>query len=337
MSKEVRMKDIADRLGISIVAVSKALSGKEGVSEELRSKVRRTADEIGYNYHAVKVTAGRKNERTGNIGVLASERFIDEDSFYLKYYKHISAFLQQRDYYAFFHTLTVSDEENLILPKLLTADRVDGVIFLGPFSKEYTALLTDSGIPVVFLDFYDDRSDIDCIICDGFYASFDMTNYLIRNGHRKIAFVGTVGATSSIEDRFLGYAKSLIEHGIHISRNYILDDRTEEGMLMDIELPVDMPTAFVCNCDQTANRLIKQLKALGYRIPDDISVTGFDNSVYSSVSEPKITTIEVNTEMMSARAVDVLLAKIEKPDKSVGRIPVSGDIVYKNSVRSLNK
>lgn len=337
MGKEVRMKDIADRLGISVVAVSKALNGKSGVSEELRAKIRRTADEIGYRHSRVKSLAARSGVKTGNIGVLASERFIDADSFYLKYYRHISALMQQGDYYAFFHTLTAEDEEKLVIPKLLSQERVDGLIILGQLSREYTEQITESGIPVVFLDFYDDRNDIDCVICDGFYASFDMTNYLIRNGHRKIAFVGTVNATSSIEDRFLGYVKSLIDHGIHVSRNYILDDRGPDGMDKVISLPVDMPTAFVCNCDQTASRLIKQLQAAGYRVPDDISVTGFDNSVYSSVSEPKITTIEVNTEAMAKCAVETLMKRINEPSAVTGRISVQGDIVYKSSVRSLNK
>ncbi|MGN0666284.1 MAG: LacI family DNA-binding transcriptional regulator [Huintestinicola sp.] len=332
MSKSIKMQDIAERLGISIVAVSKALNGKKGVSEELRAKVKRTAAELGYSTPS---KSSVRHTRTDSIGVLASARFIDADSFYLKYYKHISSMLQQREKYAFFHTLSVHDEENLIFPKLLDADRVDGIIILGQISKAFTELIEKRGIPLVFLDFYDDRKDIDCVICDSFYASYDITNYLINIGHRKLAFVGNVTATSSIQDRYLGYVKSLMEHGIHISSNYILDDRDDNGLLKPIRLPIDMPTAFVCNCDGTACMLINQLKNEGYRIPEDISVTGFDNSVYSDVSEPKITTIEVDTEKMSEIAVDSILRKAENPNYKVGRIPVSGNIVYKNSVRSL--
>lgn len=335
MSKEVTMKDIADRLDISIVAVSKALNGKEGVSEELRKKVRRTADEMGYDHDSLKKSMKRKSEFTGNVGIIVSEKYIDADSFYLKYYKHLSAFLQEVGYSGFFHTLTISDEENLIFPKIISPDKIDGMIFLGPISKKYTSQAEKTNIPMVFLDFYDDRNGIDCIISDGFYASFDMTNYLFKIGHKKIAFVGNVDATSSIEDRFLGYAKSLIEHNTVISKNYVLRDRDENGLLIDVMLPVDMPTAFVCNCDQTANRLIKQLQSLGYKVPEDISVTGFDNSLYSSVSEPKITTIGVNTEAMSKQAVDALIKKIKNPKYSVGRVPVTCDIIYKNSVKSM--
>ena len=160
MQKEVKMQDIADRLGISVVAVSKALSGKSGVSEAMRAKVCRTAEELNYVYNPRRKSV--QGELTGNICVLASTRFIDADSFYLKYYKHISSLLQSRGRYAFFHTISSSDEENLIYPELLTPGRTDGAIILGQMSKAYIELITSKNFPVVFLDFYDDRKDIAC-------------------------------------------------------------------------------------------------------------------------------------------------------------------------------
>ncbi len=333
MIKKVKMQDIADRLNISVVAVSKALSGKSGVSDELREKIHRTADELGYTYTARRRRTS--SETTGNICVLASSRFIDSDSFYLKYYKHISSLLQSKGRYAFFHTISAADEERLEYPQLLSSSKTDGAIVLGQLSRSYTELIASGDLPVVFLDFYDDRKDIDCIISDSFYASYDLTNYLINIGHRKLAFVGSVKATSSIQDRYLGYVKSLMEHNIHVSSNYLLEDRGKDGLMVPIKLPVDMPTAFVCNCDGTAYELIKQLTAAGYRVPQDISVTGFDNSMYSNMSEPKITTVEVNTEQMASIAVDTILKKIENPNYEIGRIPVGGRILYKNSVRAI--
>jgi len=208
---------------------------------------------------------------------------------------------------------------------------------LGQVSKKYTTAILNTKIPVVFLDFYNEQINTDCVICDSFYASYEMTNYLIQNGHRDIAFVGNIRATSSIQDRYLGYAKSLIEHNIPLRDNYVLSDRDlATGIQTPVELPAVMPTAFVCNCDETACMLIAQLKHLGYRVPDDISVTGFDNSVYSTISDPNITTIEVNTAYMSKLAVEGLLQKIEKSSFSMGMIHVNGQIVYKDSVRSLN-
>lgn len=334
MPKEVKMSDIADKLGVSTVAVSKALSGKPGVSEDLRIKIRRTADEMGYQY---ETAAKRKKSYSNNIGVIVAERYVQEDSFYFKFFRHISKHLQVNDHYAFFQTLSLQAEEKVILPKVLFQQHVDGIIILGQLSGKYIKEILETKIPVIFLDFYNQQVSSDCIICDSFYASYEMTNYLIHNGHKKIAFVGNIHATSSIQDRYLGYVKSLIEHEIMLSDTYVLSDRDiETGKLTPIELPVVMPTAFVCNCDETACKLIYQLKESGYRVPEDISVTGFDNSVYSNISNPKITTIEVNTAYMSKLAVDAIIQKIKKPSYSIGRVHVNGKIIFKDSVRSLN-
>lgn len=116
----------------------------------------------------------------------------------------------------------------------------------------------------------------------------------------------------------------------------INDRELETGKWIPIEMPMVMPTAFVCNCDETAYLLINQLKDMGYKIPEDISVTGFDNSVYSDLSDPSITTIEVNASYMARLAVEGLLQKIKKSSFSMGMIHVNGKIIFKNSVRSLN-
>lgn len=333
MKKTVRMQDIADRLGISVAAVSKVLADKPGISDELRVKVRQTALEIGYRTSTAKKKAHRTATRS--VAIIAAERFLSDDSFYLKYYKHISDILQSNDYCGFFYSISDEDERNLTLPKALITGSVDGVIILGKVSNKYSEMIAKSGLPMIFLDYYDERTEIDCIICDSFYAMYDMTNYLIRNGHERIAFVGTVRATSSIQDRYLGYMKSLIEHDIYIRKDYLIDDRDERGRITLGKLPEDMPTAFVCNCDETACMLIRKLRDMGVRVPEEVSVTGFDNSVYSSLSDPKITTVEVNTELMSRLAVDALLKKITKPGTVIGRIRVNGSIVYKNSVRAI--
>ena len=250
MSKEIKMKDIADKLGISIVAVSKALSGKSGVSERLRTRVRRTAEEMGYHYDPA---AKRKIERSSNIAVLVAERYMNEDSFYFKIFRHITKILQVSGQYAFFHTISKSEEEKVSLPDVIFRQRVDGIIVLGQVSDEYISAVMKTKIPTVFLDFYNEQVYTDCIIFDSFYASYEMTNYLIKNGHRNIAFVGNIHATSSIQDRYLGYAKSLIEHNIPVSNSYVLSDRDlETGKWLPIEMPVVMPTAFVCNCDEIA-------------------------------------------------------------------------------------
>lgn len=334
MAKSVTMRDIAAKLGISVVSVSKAFTGQNGVSDKLRQKILRTAETMGYKYGN---DTKKKMTLSGNIGIIVAERYMSENSFYFKFMRGISTALQQKKHYAFFHTLTSGNEEKALLPDIFFHQRVDGIIILGQISDKYINAVLNTKIPVVFLDFYNQLTSESCVVGDSFYAAYELTNYLIDNGHHDIAFVGNIHATSSIQDRYLGYAKSLIEHNIRLSDYYLISDRdTETGQFTPLDLPIVMPTAFVCNCDEVASRLIAMLAERGYRVPDDISVTGFDNSVYSSITIPNITTFEINTEKMSTIAVDALLSKIKTPSEHIGMIQVKGRIVFKDSVASLN-
>lgn len=334
MGKKVTMRDIAEKLGISVVSVSKAFSGQSGVSSDLRQKIIKTADIMGYRYGE---EAPKKKSHSGNIGVIVAERYMSDNSFYFKFIRGISTKLQQKKNYAFFHTLTPYSEEKVIIPDIFIRQKIDGIIILGQISDKYIKAVRNTKTPVIFLDFYNQLTSECCVVCNNFYASYEITNYLINNGHRSIAFVGNIHSTSSIQDRYLGYAKSLIENNIRLSDYFLISDRdTETGELIQPQLPAVMPTAFVCNCDEVAAKLITQLNRSGYRVPEDISVTGFDNSVYSSISTPNITTFEVNTEQMASIAVDELLSKIKTPNKETGMIQVKGKIVYKDSVASLN-
>lgn len=328
------MKDIAERLEVSTVTVSKALNDKEGVSDELKQKIKDLANEMGYRINSL--AKSMKEGYSYNIGIVIPERFTGgEQSFYLNFYQNISKVLEEYDYYGILQLLSKQDEKDLILPRIYHENRVDGLIVLGQVSRSYVKVLQSMVIPVVFLDFYDEQLDMDSVITDNFYGSYSITNYLMSNGHREIGFVGDIYATSSIQDRFLGYYKSLLEHKVAFKEAFLIKDRDEQGTYIDLELPEEMPTAFVCNCDQIAYELIKKLKKMKYKVPGDISVVGFDNDIYATISSPQITTVEVDTEEMAAIAVEYILEKIKNNDKEYGRVSVKGRIVYRESVNKI--
>lgn len=161
----------------------------------------------------------------------------------------------------------------------------------------------------MFLDFYDEHADIDSVVTDNFYGAYELTNYLIAQGHRDIAYAGNIYSTSSIQDRFLGYYKSLLEHRLPLRNEWVLSDRDDEGAFVEMELPQPLPTAFVCNCDQVAHNLVHKLIALGYRVPEDCSVVGFDNDVYATLIVPQLTTVGVDIEQMARTAIDSMMKK----------------------------
>jgi len=331
------MKDIADELEVSSVTVSKALNDKEGVGDELRNKIKKLADKMGYRYNAT--AKSMRSGLTNNIGVVIPERFTGDlsQSVYLKVYQQISATLEKYDYYGILNVLTSREEEELTLPRIYNERKVDGFIMLGQTSSEYVEAINQIDIPILFLDFYDEHGDIDSVVTDNFYGAYELTSYLMKNGHRKIAYVGNLQSTSSIQDRFLGYYKSLLEHNLKLEKDYIINDRDENGKYIDIELPEQLPTAFVCNCDQVAHNLVSTLKRSGYDVPEDCSVVGFDNDIYATITEPQLTTQEIKFEEMAENAVRFIVEKVHNPNKSYGRVLVKGRIIYRDSVKKINE
>ena len=334
MKSNITMRDIANQLGVSTVTVSKALGDKEGVSDELKLKIKQLATQMGYRYNTT--AKAMKEGLSHNIGVIIPERFTGlAQSFYLIVYKQISLLLEQAGYFGILSILSDQDEEQLQIPKIYAEKKVDGLIILGQISKGYIQLVQKMELPKVFLDFYDEHSDIDAIVTDNFYGAYEITNYLIAQGHTKIAYVGNINSTSSIQDRYLGYYKSLLEHNLKLEEKLVISDRDERGKYIELELPKsaqDMPTAFVCNCDQIAYLLLEKLKSEGYSVPDDCSVVGFDNDIYATIATPHLTTMEVNFEQMSSIAVKHIIDKISSPTLKLGRVLVQGNIIHRDSV-----
>lgn len=331
MGKKVTMRDIANELQVSTVTVSKALSDREGVSEEVRNRIKQKAEEMGYRYHSL--AKSMKEGMSYNVGVVVAERFFSDNAFYSNLYQRLVIELGKVNYSCILEILSYEDEKSDTLPKMVSGNKIDGLIVLGQLKKHYINVLRQEDIPYIFLDFYDEHFAIDTVVSDSVYGSYILTNYLLENGHRKIGFVGDVTATSSILDRYLGYYKALLQQGISLNEAWIIKDRDENGKFIQLELPKEMPEAFVCNCDEIAYHLIEQLKAAGYRVPEDVSVVGFDDYIYASLCAPRLTTFRISQEMMAETAVDALARKMRDSSYHAGRKVISGNIVIRDSVQ----
>ena len=333
MAKSVTLADIAARIGVSNVAVSKALAGKSGVSDELRIKIKKVADEMGY----VSNSASKKESlSTGNIGVVIPENYYSYSaSFYGQLYEKVVKSLFNNQYYGILEILSEEDENNRVFPNVIRDGKVDGVIFMGQTDREYIEkMVNQTEIPVFFLDTFSPMVNVDTVISDGYYGMYTMTRYLIEQGHRKIGFVGNADSTNSIMDRFWGYRKALREAGIEFQPEWEISDREKNGKSYDrLEIPRNDLEAYVCNCDLTAHRLIQTLEEEGYKVPEQVSVVGFDNFLpVGLTTEDRITSYEVNMTRMADTCVKSLIKKIKHKKYVSGIQIVTGKIVVKNSV-----
>ncbi len=331
MAKDVKMADIGAKLGVSTVTVSKALSGQKGVSEAMREKIVALAKEMGYRAPGQSKSA---EEKSYQIGVLvASTYFVKYQTFYWEFYQAVLKAAASQNCFTLLEVLEPETEKRLGDLKILKEGKVDGLIILGSVSTAYLKKLEEkSNVPMVFLDFYDKDVTEDCVVSNSFYGTYHMTNYLFKLGHKDIAFVGTVLATDSITDRYLGYTKALLEHDVALRPDWVIPDREDfRTAFEEIKLPKELPTAFVCNCDITASRVIDCLKEAGLSVPKDVSVVGYDDYLYPGLCDVALTTYAVDLHRMAARGIEIVKKKIKGETYEAGYHVVEGHMVIRDS------
>lgn len=326
--KKATMRDIGKACGVSAVTVSKALAGKSGMSEKVRDRILKTAEEMDYQYPGNEKIRPRRNL---DIGILIPEKYFSPESFYSVMYKRLVRKLAEEGHFGLLELLTPESDRELTLPHLISSRHVDGMILLGQPGRDYYRMLAAQGTPVVFLDFYDEQGCADCVVGDNTYGCYRLTNHLIRNGHTEIGFVGNVHATSSIMDRYLGYYRAMLGHRLPVRDEWVLSDREDEGSIREFELPGKLPTAFVCNCDLVAYQLIRMLAERGIRVPEDVSVVGFDDYCIGRKEEIGLSTFRVDTESMIELAVKTVTDRCSGQQKPFGRTVVGGQPVYRES------
>ena len=159
-----------------------------------------------------------------------------------------------------------------------------------------------------------------------------MTYWLIEQGHRDIGFVGDIKATSSIMERYLGFLSAMLMKDLPVRPECVFSDRSPEGNTFHtFQLPEKMPTAFVVNCDMSAQALITDLQSRGYRVPEDISVVGFDDFCPTAGNTPPLTTFRVNCTAMCRMAVKLIGERCAGDRKTIGRVVIGGECVFRDS------
>lgn len=337
MKHNATMSDIAQKLGISTVTVSKALSGKSGVSENLKKEILRVAQELGYSEKIKK----KEEKRQKTIGVIVAERFLAESrSYYWRLYQEITLSAKRRSFFTLLEVVNSDAESVCEQPKLLRQGHIDGLIVMGAFGNKYLEMLNSMvKVPLVALDSVYEKINGDAVIADNIEGGYHMTEYLIHAGFRKIGYVGTLRATPSIDDRYVGYYKAMFFNGLPVKEEWLLEDRDVKSGIVYTEttfvLPraADMPEAFFCNSDVSARILVRKLKEKGYRVPEDISVAGFDHYLPEHMNFLDFTTYEVDMQGMAGETVELLYNRIFGQGGAFRTLTVRGNIVLGNSVR----
>lgn len=258
MSK-ITMKQIADRLGISVNAVSLALNDKVGIGEETRKKVLQAAEELGYLDQKLKYN---KSYQSHNICVMMRKVYFRDMHFYSKVLYGIEKEAAQKGY----DVLIQFTDDTLEIPACIERQKVAGIIIVGMIEERRLHMLKQFGIPIVLVDHCSYSANLDCILSDNCTGTWKATSYLINKGYQKIGFFGDPKYSFSIKERFWGYLEALaVLPGLetredifdYIKRFSILDKVEEAVIARDTELAVEwlraleeMPEVFVCSNDR---------------------------------------------------------------------------------------
>lgn len=331
MKETIKLKDIADSLNVSVVTVSNALTGKKGVSDSLRKMITEKADELGYTFHK----KDNSKNSVEKIGVLVYSKYIQEgSSFYWSMYQQLVYTLSKKGHVGVLEIIE-GNVDKIKTPNMVKDNDISGIIIIGMVEDELISkIATKSDKPVVLLDFYKNKYNCDAIMSNNYLGMYEMTKNLYENGHRDIAFVGSIFKSENIMDRYFGYRRCLEENKLEVLDEWLIEGMDSKDEL-NVELPKNMPTAFVCSNDLIASLLYDELIKNGYEVPKDISIVGYDNYLFGHNFYNNITTYDVNIKLMTKIAVSTVLKRIRNNSQNPTVRYVDGDILERSSVRSI--
>ena len=335
----VSMKDISNKVGVSVATVSKALNDHSDIGEATKQKVREAAREMGYFPNASARTL--KTNRSHNIGVL----FRDEagngitHDFFAAVLDSLKRTAESKGYDISF----INSSRSFMDMKYLEHCRYrgyDGVVLACiDFSDPDVVELATSSIPVVTIDHvFDNRT---AIISDNVSGIKDLVTYIYETcGHRKIAYIH--GRDSSVtKNRLASFYATMEDLGGTVPDEYVKDGiyrKPEVASVLTNELLdlKDPPTCIIYPDDFSAIGGINAIQARGLSIPGDISIAGYDGIRIAKVLEPKLATIEQDTETIGDLAARKLVQMIERPKTAISeRIVVAGKLLTGESIRKL--
>ena len=325
--QKVTMQDIADSCGLSRNTVSKIFNGRGAVPDSTRRMVLERARELGYRrLPDVEEDHGDTSEPRAQSIALFSRHMPSDHHFGISFVSAIASYLVRAGYTLTMYELTEYEFDHLLLPDHFSLEQTAGILGIELFSKPYLDMICEQGLPTVFIDTYAGAnlsvSKYDLVIMENIASSIALTDHMIAMGAKTVGFVGDGNHCNSFHERWTGYMIALDKAGLVCDRAIcILDEdghcySDPEWYLEKLQAMPYLPDGFVCANDFIALRLMVALKQLGIPIPKRVMVSGFDGTSQSAFVEPSLTTAKIPGSEIGQLAAEILLDRIENPDRA---------------------
>jgi LacI family transcriptional regulator len=321
--------DIAREAGVSATTVSKVINNKGRISEKTKAKIMKIMEDL--HYQPSVLASAMKGKNTFTIGIIIPDM---NNPVYSEYLKLIEAYGRELGFSILICNTNNDPEKEEEQVTLFRQRQVDGFIIASKFKNDKVLKeLINKNFPIVLFALERPELSIDCVTIDDFLGGYKVTEYLLSLGHRQIG-VMTEDAVSSLE-RVKGYKQALSNADVEYSEKLIYQSETiieraveQAGKLLDNQ---DRPTAiFGCN-DVLAIGTIMAAKQRGIKIPNELSVIGFDNTFMCKIVEPQLSSVAAPLGEMGRKAMDLLISKIDKTNNLKQRIKMLPDLVIRET------
>ncbi|MCL2462382.1 MAG: substrate-binding domain-containing protein [Defluviitaleaceae bacterium] len=335
------IKEIAGKANVSLATVSMIVNNKPGVSAQTKEKVLKIMEESGYSIPLVKSI-----RKKGNIQLMiyrSHSKVVGDTPFFQELIEGIESKSQNNGYgfvikYAYADSLNFLDFQREIINQ-----NIDGILLLATEMDEATLRrFLEMKIPLVVVDAYFLGVPAEYVVINNVLGGYLATRRLLEAGHTEVGYLKSSYMIQNFNERFDGFTKALAEFKMTPDDNYILHlgpsaESSYENTLAYLEKGVKLPTAFFADNDLIAFGAMSAFKEKSIRIPEDVSIVGFDDMPLCAFSEPSLTTVRVNKQIFGEFAVQRLLEQIKDGRNNYFTSSLDVSLVQRNSVKTIGE
>lgn len=336
MKKAVTISKIAKEAGVSVSTVSRVLNNKPDVLAETRERVLQVIDTYHFQANAYAKGIVQKKSHTIAMVIAHDVEYVFLNQYFTEVMRGVIIETQRRGYFV----LSLYCKSILEAMSAFQQQRVDGILLISPTAEHQEAAenFVKNDVPVVSVGAFPNFDGIPCVKLDDYAGASAAMEYLLSQGHRRIACISAPGKVPSTEARNRAYFQKMREYGCPVKPGMF---QKSNGMFASVEMvdrvlrEVPDITAVFAGSDYVAIGVINALQSRGLRVPEDISVIGFDDVPMSSQLVPKVTTIRQDGDRKGALAASMLINWIES-----GEMPESAtmktELIIRESVRRIS-
>ena len=337
MKTNVTIKDVAKKAGVSISTVSRVINDSKPVTDEVKQKVLDVIKETGYVPNPLARSLVTKKSQL--IGVIVPEV---SDSFVSELVNGIEEVAKMYDYDILLANTYSNKEQELKSINLLRAKQVEGIVMMSwKVDEEHLEYIQNCRVPAVYVSKTARNYDVYSVSISNTDATYDMTKYLIDKGHKKIAFMMTSEDDTVLEvERYLGFEKAMQDNALNIDKSLVKNAGTtyKHGYdkMKEILDEGNIPEAVFVTGDEAAIGALNAICDAGYRVPEDISIAGFNDAKIAAMYRPKLTTVHQPLYDMGAVAIRMVIKMIDKEVLENKKVELPYKIVERESVIDRN-